>query len=176
MSRTIEKTLYKFHELSDDAKQGALASHNEHDTYAWSSEAIASIKALAEHFGGRLTNYGIDWLNPGRSSFKFDMPDDMPVKEVRSLLKELGTYNKRTGKGHGQCKLTGYCADDDCIDGFRLAFRNDPKQSLDDLMHYAGEELLQSACRDYEHQLSEEAFAESCEANGYEFDEHGNMA
>jgi len=164
-----------FQALSDDAREKAHQRHTEGDGYAWSEKAIASIKALAEHFHGRVKDYSIDWLNPDHSVFKFDMPD-MTQKEIRAKLKELGTYNKRTGKGHGQCKLTGYCADEDCIDGFRLAFRNNPKQSLEDLMHYAGEELLQSACRDYEHQLSMEAFIENCEANDYWFDENGNLA
>lgn len=174
MSKVIEKTLYRIAELPDDVQEKAHQQFTFDDCYAWSEEAIASIKALAEHFNGRVTNYNIDWLNPGHSHFKFDMPEMTPA-EIRAKLKELGTYNKRTGKGHGQCKLTGYCADEDCIDGFRLAFRNNPKQSLEDLMHYAGEELLWSACRDYEHQLSMESFIETCEANDYWFDENGNL-
>lgn len=175
MSKVIEKTLYRIEELPESIQEKAHQRFSEGDGYAWSEEAIASIEALAEHFDGRVTNYDIDWLNPSHSVFKFDMPEMKPA-EIRAKLKELGTYNQRTGKGHGECKLTGYCADDDCIDGFRLAFRNDPKQSLEDLMHYAGEELLQSACRDYEHQLSMEAFIENCEANDYWFDENGNLA
>ena len=42
--------------------------------------------------------------------------------EIRVMLKKLGTYNRRTLKGNGNCVLTGVCYDEDCIDGFRFAF------------------------------------------------------
>lgn len=172
--RRIETTIYRFSELSPEAQERAMNDFNLAEPYSWSEESLASITALAKHFNGRLTDYSIDWLEPGRSYFRFDMPDDMSAKAIREKLRDLGTYNKRTGKGHGECKLTGFCMDEDCTDGFRLAWRRG-ERSLADLMHAAGEELLSSCCRDYEYQLSREAFAETCEANDYEFTELGVM-
>jgi len=101
------------------------------------------------------------------------MPD-MPAKEIKARMKELGTYNKRTGKGNGDCELTGVFTDEECIDGFRSAWR-DGERDLSSLMHAAGEQLQSACMKDYEYQLSEEAFQETCEANGYEFYENGDI-
>lgn len=173
---TIERTVYKYDELSDDAKEHARQKLNENEPYHWGDEAIASMEALARHFSGRLKDYELNWLEPGRcKGFIFDMPEDMPVKEIKARLAQLGKYNKKTGKGYGECKLTGVCFDENCIDGFREALREGIKD-LTELMNRAGEELQSACMKDYEYQLSEEAFRETCEANGYEFYENGDMA
>lgn len=87
----------------------------------------------------------------------------------------LGTYNKRTGKGHGECKLTGFCADECAIDGFRIAWRKG-ERDLTKLMEAAYDTWIKAAHADCEDQFSDEQFSENCEANGYEFyeDNHGH--
>lgn len=173
--RTIERAVYKYDELSDDAKEYARQKFNESEPYHWGDDAIESIEALARHFSGSVKDYELDWLEPGRcSGFTFSMPD-MPAKEIKERLAQLGSYNKRTGKGHGDCKLTGVFTDEECIDGFRSAWRGG-ERDLSNLMHAAGEHLQSACMKDYEYQLSEEAFRETCEANGYEFYENGDMA
>ncbi len=174
MPRTIETQVYKYSELSDEAKQKAHERHTQHEQYAWADEALDSIKALAVHFNGTLSDYNIDWLECGRSSLTFNMPDDMTQKEIGARLKALGTYNRKTGKGHGECKLTGYCHDESAIDGFRIAW-HPGERDLAKLMRQAGESWLQACREDFEYQLSEESFAENCDANGYEFTEDGKM-
>lgn len=173
--RTVEVKVYKYDELSEEAKERALNEYNANSEYNWSSEALESIKALARHFGGELSDYSIDWLDCGRSSLSFSMPEDLTQREVAEKLKALGTYNKKTGKGHGECKLTGVCFDEDAIDGFRAAWRSG-ERDLVECMRMAGEYLLQACREDYEHQLSEKSFKETCEANEYEFLENGDMA
>src|SRR3990167_5919338 len=109
--RTIEVKVFKFSELSEKAKQHAKDEYARDEAYNWGDEAMDSINALAKHFGGKVSNWQIDWFDNSPSSMDFEMPE-MTAKEIKALLGQLGTYNKRTGKGHGDCKLTGYCMDE----------------------------------------------------------------
>ncbi len=173
--RTEQITIYKFSELSDKAKQKAKDDYASHFGYNWGDEAFDSIKKLAEHFGGKVTNYDVDFFNCSHSSMSFDMPDDMTKAEIRRRLKELGTYNRRTLKGHGDCKLTGYCADENAIDGFRIAFVRGKETDLNKLMEAAFRSWLKAAQDDCEDFYSDETFGEHCEANEYEFKEDGSF-
>ena len=75
---------------------------------------------------------------------------------------------------HGDCKLTGYCADEDAIDGFRITFRTG-ETDLETLMNAAFETWLKAAQSDARYQFSTEGYAEHCEANRYEFYENGRL-
>lgn len=153
--RTIVDTInvYKFSELSDKAKQRAKDLASANIGYAWADEAMSSLNTLAYHFGGVVSDYSIDWFGGSHSYAKFRMPE-LDKAEIAARLAELGSYNPETLKGDGECKLTGFCADDDAIDGFRIAFAE-------------GE-------ADCEDQYSDEQFGETCDANEYEFYENGN--
>lgn len=174
MSRKIEVDVFKFSELSDEAKQRAKIDHESACGYSWSEEAMDSIKALAAHFGGRMSDWEVDWSNSSYSSATFDMPE-MSAKDIRKLLGELGSFNRKTLKGKGDCKLTGFCMDEDAIDGFRIAFRKG-ERDLNALMQSAFDSWLNAAQSDYEWQFADEQFAEMCDANGYEFYESGKLA
>lgn len=167
-------TVFKFSELSDDAKERAKNDHCAAMGYAWADESLTSIKALAEHFGGQMNDWSIDWFNSAHSSAKFDMPE-LSVKEIRELLKELGSYNRRTLKGHGDCKLTGFCHDESAIDGFRIAFIRDKERDLDELMRAAFESWLSAVQADAEAEYSDEQFSEMADANGYTYRENGEL-
>ena len=173
--RTIETKIYRFDELSDEAKQRAKDDYAADCGYCWADDEMASIKALAEHFGGKMSNWEIDWFNCSHSSARFDMPE-LSKREIAELLKELGTYSRRTMRGNGECKLTGYCGDENAIDGFRIAFKRGKVVDLVELMQAAFDTWLKGAQSDCECQYSDEAFGEHCEANGYEFDEDGKFA
>ena len=83
-------------------------------------------------------------------------------------------HNKQTLHGNGDCKLTGYCADEDAIDGFRITFRTG-ETDLETLMNAAFETWLKAAQSDARYQFSTEGYAEHCEANRYEFYENGRL-
>lgn len=191
MSRTKEITVYKYSELSDRAKEHAREQLQYSDPYSWGDEALDSLKALAGHFGGKLTDWNIDWSNSNRSNAEFSMPDDMTINQVSELLSQLGSYDKDTLKGHGDCKLTGVCFDENAIDGFRKAFLTpenaalvlqghgddeDYPVDLNKLMQEAFHSWIVCCESDYEYQQSEERFVEDCEANDWEFDENGDLA
>lgn len=169
------QTQYRFAELSETAKDHAKQKFASWDGYSWGDDALESIKALAKHFGGSMTNWSIDWFNSSHSDATFRMPDDLTFKDIEQRLDELGTYNPETLRGNGDCELTGICFDEDAIDGFRLAFIGG-ELDLNELMQ-AGFHTWLSACQaDCEDQYSDETFGENCEANDYWLDERGNLA
>lgn len=190
------KTSYNYNELSSDAKE-RVAEWLNADGYVWSGDALLTIKTLAEHFGGKITDWSIDWSNPSSSSVEFSMPE-IGYWEFSHLLSELGAVSAETGKGVGDCKLTGVCFDEDAVDGLRAAFASLPVPSDADRFDEDGQELddwgligsddvselmqaawweLALACRDdYESQWGEEYVADMCEANGYQFFANGDVA
>lgn len=166
-------TAYRFTELEAKAKEIAKQKFKDNHGYAWGDEALASIKALAEHFNGKVKNWGIDWFNDTNSHMQFDMPE-MEREEIKNLLDELGDCDPETLMGHGYCALTGYCSDDDAIDGFRKAFVLG-EVDLDRLMKAAFDPWLKAAQQDCADQYEDEQFADHCDANDYWFDESGNV-
>jgi hypothetical protein len=174
--RTETITIYRFAELSEKARQRAKDEYAELFGYERADEALDSMRALARHFDGRVTDWEIDFFRGSHSSMKFSMPDDEPMTkaEIRRRLKELGSYNRKTGRGDGECKLTGVCWDEDAIDGFRLAFRQG-ETDLDKLMQAAFESWLKACHADCEDFYSDETFGEFCEGNEYEFYEDGRF-
>lgn len=133
---------------------------------------MSSLNTLAYHFGGVVSDYSIDWFGGSHSYAKFRMPE-LDKAEIAARLAELGSYNPETLKGDGECKLTGFCADDDAIDGFRIAFA-EGEADLEKLMQAAFDSWLKAAQADCEDQYSDEQFGETCDANEYEFYENGN--
>lgn len=171
-TKTIK--IYTFSELSPAAKDRAKYDARSFLGYSFADDALASLNALAGHFGARLKDYSIDWFNSTYSSAEFDTPD-MEPEEIERRLKKLGEFNPKTGKGLGDCKLTGYCADEDAIDGFRLAWRQG-ERDLNKLLQEAFTSWLSAAQDDADGQYTDEAFGEFCDANGLEFTEDGRPA
>lgn len=170
--RTELVNIYRFSELSEETKQKAKTDFASIHGYIWKDEASESINKLAEHFDGKVTYWRLDYFGSSFSYMDFDMPE-MTVKEIRHRLKQLGTYNKSTLKGNGECKLTGYSSDEDAIDGFRMAFIREKKTDLEKLMQAAFKAWLKAAQDDCEAYYSDESFSDLCEENNYEFTENG---
>lgn len=170
--KTVEIKVYRFDELSDEAKEKAKQDNATLWGYAWQDEAIASLKAMAEAFGAKLRDYEVDFSNSSHSGAKFDAPN-LSRREIKKILAGLGSYDPKTLKGNGDCKLTGFCMDEDALDGFRRAFEGG-ESDLNALLQAGFDSWLKAAQDDYEGQYQDEQFAEYCEANGYEFNEDGS--
>ena len=166
--------VYKFSELSETAQDCAKQWHASGE-WCWESEALASIKALAAHFGGRMSGWSIDYANCSYSSAQFDFDEPQPgYAEIKRGLLALGEFNPETLKGLGDCKLTGYCMDESAIDGFRLAFHAG-ERDLGELMEAAFRSWLKDCQADYASQYENAEFADHCEANEYEFTANGEI-
>ena len=142
--KTIEVTIYQFSELTEQAKVRALMNYQSDCEYAWSHEAINSLKAFCGAIGITLTHYDIDWLCPANTSIKTKgTPTNQDIPE----------------------DLTGVFSD------YPLTKNWNYSKSV----RYSIECFLKEICDDYEHQLSEENYAEHCNANDYWFDKNGNL-
>ena len=174
---TITIKTYSFDELSEEAKEKALLNYACDTSYFWGGDAINSIETLAEKFNSKLSGYSIDWLEKYRSSWDFDVPyymDDLTEDELKDIIDSLGKYDKDTLKGYGECLLTGYCADEDAIDGLRKAYFNG-ERDINELLMSAMDSLYDACNSDYEYQLSEEGYSEHCGINNYQFLEDGSL-
>lgn len=171
--RTISIPILKFEELSRKAKDKAKYEYQSSEGYLYADDALASLDALAERFDGEIKDWSIDWFNTSHSNIEFDMPE-LEDEEVLRRLNELGSYDKKTLKGHGDCVLTGYCADESAIDGFRQSFHAG-ERNLNSLMQAAFKTWLADAQSDCEAFYEDNTFAEHCDANNYEFYETGKM-
>lgn len=154
--RTILRTIYKFDELPENAKQRARDLWRTDADYHWSDESRESIETFCAHFGIRLTtwqvapyetpNYHADYFNShfrGRKLRDFNR-DHMP---------------------------TGYCLDCDLWMTFYDEFKRtgDAKGAFDAAL-WAGFKAWRN---DMEWQLSDEYIDEHLIINEYEFDETG---
>lgn len=174
-------TVYRFSELSDKDKDYAMNKHAEYFGYSLADDALISLRKLAEHFGGSLTDYDIDFFACSHSSASFDMPeqdftegDDLPSIRLKEQIDALGSYNPKTLKGNGDCVLTGYCADEDAIDGLRQSYHSG-ERNLTKLMQCAFKTWLRACQSDCEAQYSYDDFSEMCDANDYLFYENGRL-
>lgn len=198
MPRTIEITAYQFSELSETAKE---AAHNEHLSKGypndWSSENLGSWKKFLDIFP--VKSYGNSWANiefTGEESVENLKGQRLATYIWNNYKRDLfkgkyystGGHYDETGKYHykfryskiqlqGQnCVMTGYCMDDSILDPI-YKFLAKPNKDVDfmDLMNQCANAWSKAMDDDDEWQNSIEHFAEECEANEYEFDEHGKM-
>ncbi len=124
-------------------------------------DAFKSLGKLAEHFGGSLRDYKVDWFNTSYSSADFDMPEDLEPGEIKARLDALGTSSSV------QYPLQV---------GFRIAYIRDGECDLDKLMQAAFQTWLKAGQADCKYLYSDETFAEHSDANEYEYYESGELA
>lgn len=165
MPRTIqvEETQYRWNELTERAKEHAIITY--WSEYDWADDALASLKAFAEHFGSRLADWSIDWSGSSHSDCAFCDTECEP-EELERLVSELRT--------DGGCQWTGYCMDDSCNDGAIAAYKAGERDVMA-ILRAGFESWLKDVHADYAYQTSEEAVAENCESNDYWFDVSGNI-
>jgi len=179
--RTIRTKVYKFAELSEEAKENAINNIRDkqgEDGYFWGDDCIESLKGFAKHFNCELRGYSFDWDSAGRSRVTFEVPDymeDMAKEDLKIGIESMGSYNPETLKGHGECKFTGYMADENAADGARIAFYKDGERDVLQLLIAGFNTWIQACVADYEHQQSDEAIIEDIEANDYEFYKDGTQ-
>jgi hypothetical protein len=174
--KTIEIKLYAFQELSKEAQKKALEIYASNDYYHHGDDVVKTLKKGAEYFGAELKNYEIDFMDGTPSYAKFECSEEAPTaKELKALIIGMGTYNKKTLRGDGECKLTGVCFDEDFFDGVRKCYFKEKARQIDTLLRAGFQSLLRAAQADAEHQFSIEGYAEHCEANEYTFEEDGSM-
>ncbi len=204
--RTITeiKTVYKFDELSDRAKEKArdwMRESNYELGYPWADETRQSLEAFAKLFPITLK----DWSYGGRGEGVYFSIDDENIEGLKGLRLHRwlmnnihprifkGKYYSTVGKHvdgkytytnrhsncqlESSCPLTGYCMDEVLLDPVH-AFLKKPALdvTLKDLLEDCFHAWVKEASNDADYQNSDEAIDESIHANDYEFDENGKVA
>ena len=189
----VEKTLYQFHELPEDAKQYAISTYFGDD---WDYECVfEDAKEIGKLMGIDIDNIyfrgfwyqgagasftgGYGYAKGGVKAVMEYAPQDEELHFIANLLQEV--QRKYFYKLYATITQSGM-------------YRHEMTMGID--VREAGtgnwindddEEVLSSALRDfarwiykqlrgmYEYETSEEAVMENCEANGYEFDNKGRI-
>jgi hypothetical protein len=152
--RTVTRTIYKFDELSDDAKEKARDWARSTFDYAWETESDQSIRAFCDHFGARI-RYSVEeyWFEAQVNSRNFR---GMKLKE----------FNR-------EHMPTGYCMD--CA--LWQTFYDEFKRTTD--AHAAFNAAIYAALKEWrddrEYQRSDEYIDKTITINEYEFTEDGRI-
>jgi hypothetical protein len=161
--RTITTTLYHFDELpTEKAKENARSwwRDNSDNDYSSTTEAVASIKAFAEYFGGKVNDY---WFSSNINS------THVKIENIdSSSFKSIDTYI--TDRDH---MPTGYYLDCDLWQTFYDEVREhgDPLLAFNRAMLAAKKAITE----DVEYQESDEYIDEALTINEYEFTEDGEF-
>lgn len=184
--KTIEVKLYKFDELSEEAKQRVINDFLFSDReFFWGEEGLETIKQGLDFFGFSLGNYSIDFSSANRSyvhfsgSFDFYAEDFSGVRLWKYLMKnyifESARHNKR-GESilRGNCPFTGYCLDENFLDPIRKFIERPTNISFKELMEKCVYEALKGIEQDYDYQNSEEFAIEEITNDDLDYLEDGS--
>lgn len=163
----------------DDAKEIASLMGIDIDEVYWSgfwsqsdgacftgsySYAKGAVKALKAEYGG-------DWVKePLRIAAELQSIQKKYFYKLRSKITQRNNYYHEVTMNfeiwHDDGDMNRY----DC-----RGAREDDEEALKDALRDFARWIYSHLEKEYEYQRSEEAVMESCEANGYEFDEKGNI-
>ena len=169
-TETTTRTLYKFDELSDSAKDKALDNCRYYEVdHGWWEQTYED----ASEVGIKITSFDIN-----RASYcKGDIPDTEQTAHniVDNHGEACDTYRV----------AAAYLKErDEAIDLAPKAMEIDDEYELDEKLDELGEEFTKAILeeylsmlrKDYEYLTSDEAVKEMIEANEYEFTEEGERA
>lgn len=195
--RTETIKLYKFDELSDEAKERALRDYQDQEDTgtSWQEENFDSIVKGCEHFGFKLNNYSFSYYNASFATFDLEFVEsntpywigdpqepEMAGKRLKKYLDNSGRLNywntHRKQNAYllaGYCPFTGYCADEIFLDPIREFVESPDGRTFQELIEDCCAKVFRYMESDYDYQMSEQYFAEECDANEYEFTEDGKL-
>lgn len=190
--RTEKIELFKFEELSEEAKEHAIEKYREENWrygIAWQEEIFDSLKTLLKTANIPLRDYE---LNLERSWIKIDIDDavgELHGKRAMAWLEnnllsklrvpfvgkkrwERSKYGYRAGF-IPDCPFTGYCADDDYLDSLIADVKSG--SCLKDCFLWLANKYQEILNSEYEFQNSDEYIEDALIDNEYEFTVDGEM-
>lgn len=192
-----EVQIFKFSELSDDAKQKAIEYFAQNNDFEYSAEhVIDNAKEIAERFGLYIDKiYYSGFWNQGDGA-SFTGSYKYKKGALAEIIKEYPTYTELHGlvKRLQEAQRRGFYRLEASINtsgnychaySMRISVedREEPYKNVESLEDDITEELRDYAnliykdLRDeYEYQTSEEAITENIESNDYDFLEDGELA
>ena len=191
--KTIKINLYRFEELSEEAKEKAIENYKNDNIetlgVSWQEENFESIKAVLNFFDVKIKNWSIDYSSAACSfidwEFKSEYNEELKNLSGARLFKYiLNNYiDKKTGSlnsvfdgkhDDGRCLFTGYCADGDIIAPI-IEFLQKPTKYINfkDLISDVISAGLQYIENDYNYQNSDEAITEELLNSDFYFNASG---
>lgn len=189
--RTYE--VYNLHELTREAQAKAHSHWAEHFDYGWEYENEKTLQAFEQIFNIKVDRWSYDSCTYWYRFTSHNSEEEDNLKGTR-LLKYLvnnywnDLYLPKTIWGHNykikrksrvfvsnDCVLTGYCMDYEILKPIYDFLKSPDNITLYELMDRCLDGFFKACKDDMEYQLSEEAFADSCEANNYEFLSNGTL-
>ena len=189
--RTCE--VYNLHELTREAQAKAHSRWMDKFDYAWDKENRATLQAFERTFNIKAERWSYDSCTYTYRFTSYYSEEEDNLKGAR-LLKYLvnnywndlyipKTYWSRNYKKKrksrvfvtNDCVLTGYYMDYEILQPIYDFLKSPDNTTLYELMVKCLNGFFKACRDDMEYQLSEEAFAESCEANNYEFLSDGTL-
>ena len=119
----------------------------------------ASIWVNSEHF------WQSDYIATAKAIRALHINIEGAIDPLQSLIETYGRDFADT------CPLTGFCADCDGLGALEDALR--AGDDFGDAIEKALNAVYRMCAADYEHQCTDEATADHCEANGYLFNRYG---
>jgi hypothetical protein len=191
-----EYKVYKFTELSEDAKQKAIQYFREGNDYPWFSECNDSLKGFEKALPIKIRDYSYG-EELYRSYIQFEVTDEnvgllkglrLRTWLINNFWNDLGkgkfyslptgSYKSRHSKMTKEvsCPFTGYCADEDLIEPIRRFIEKPDKEiTFELLIKMCFHSFAKSVASDIEYQNSDEAIIETIEANDYDWTEDGKI-
>lgn len=196
----VEKTVYDFDELSQTAKENAISKYAANHEW-WDSVYDDFVQILdilgfevTEHNNGRVY-YNIEFsgfYNQGsyaafsgyyyfRKEMTKKIKDYAPKdKELHRIAKELSLMQKKCfyslSAKFRYSDYYGYSADmEDSRRQYGWVDNDEPEKHFREILKDLSNWLYEKLKEEYEYLTSEESFKESADANGWTFDERGNI-
>lgn len=192
-TRTRTYEAYNFHELTRVAQAKAYNHWLEYDDYKCDEENRATLYAFERIFNVKADKWSYDRYTYIYRFTSYYSEEENNLKGTR-LLKYIvnnywhDLYIPKTIWGHNyktkresrvfvtnDCVLTGYCMDYEILQPIYDFLKVPDNITLYELMDKCLNGFFKACRDDMKYQLSEEAFAESCEANDCEFLSDGTL-
>ena len=162
--KTITQNIYKFNELSDDAKQKAIQQYADIQVdYDWWDFILDD----AKRYGLKISEF--DTYRRNIDISYEDDPQDVAMAILKDWGEGTGLYNLAEYYLGSYNELAAvYNEEDD-----ELSDTDDIIALNDEFLQRLGEEFLSMLISEYEWRTSDESIAECIEANDFEFYENG---
>lgn len=190
----ITTTIYKFDELSDEAKEKFISEEREFEARTTLEELVDCMKSAMDTMGIRVKDYSIDLDGSGYINLSADCDDLEGVRAYKFIVNNFFSgvdkkklyykdWEKRRKSNLDRndwmdnCPFTGWCYDcavKDAWDVFCAELKSGGCPSVRDFLDELESHYLDEQNKEY-YGFNEEDARELAEANDYEFLEDGTI-
>ena len=175
--REITEKIYKYEELSEEAKEKARHERYDYDYFYYGEDLINSLGAFERVFPIEIESWEYGMCGCYVSyKILLDGCDDYEFYEEEELKKYLLEYYDTYCEDISEncCSLTGVCSDYALLETLYEFIKEPYDCNFKELLEECIANFEKVVEEKYEYWLSEEIFIETCECNDIEFYEDGS--